>query len=249
MYADTEGIMLKQIKATGGRRMLVLFSRQYGKISAGTSLNEKGKSKSALSLRPFTYGRYEINKSGDNYHINKGQVLSSHYGIGEALEKYMCASYVMEVTEKVLQEDCPAPEIFADLVDFLNMMESRNKKHETLVIAYLFKLLKHLGCAPSLNSCILCGSKDDLCCLNVSEGGLCCGVCKGRFLSNERLIYPMEFAIVNVLGYIMDNPLQVLKGLALDDVTTRELLALLKDYLVCHLDIGGLKSEEFIKTL
>jgi DNA repair protein RecO (recombination protein O) len=249
MYAETEGIMLKQIKIAGGRRMLVLFTKRYGKISAGTSLNEKGKSRSALSLRPFTHGSYGINKTGENYHVNKGQVLSSHYGIGEALEKYMCASYALEVTEKFLQEDCPAPGIFTDLVDFLNMIEKRNKKHETLVIAYLFRLLKHSGCAPVLDSCILCGSKEGLYCLNVSEGGLCCDVCRDRFLSNERLIYPMEFAIVKVLGYIMKNPLQVLEGLAIDDATTRKLLALLKDYLACHLDIGGLKSEEFIENL
>ena len=54
MYTETEGFVLRQIKAAGGRRMIVVFSKKYGKISCGTSINEKGKNRSALALRPFT---------------------------------------------------------------------------------------------------------------------------------------------------------------------------------------------------
>ncbi|MDD2217931.1 MAG: recombination protein O N-terminal domain-containing protein, partial [Eubacteriales bacterium] len=54
---------MKQTKATNGRRMIVLFSKKYGKISAGTGITEKGKGKSALAMRPFTFGRYELYKS------------------------------------------------------------------------------------------------------------------------------------------------------------------------------------------
>lgn len=62
MYAETEGIVLKQIKIPGGRRMLVIFTKRYGKISAGTYISEKGKNRAALALRPFTYGRYQIKR-------------------------------------------------------------------------------------------------------------------------------------------------------------------------------------------
>lgn len=249
MYTETEGIILKQIRISGGRRMLVLFSKRYGKISAGTSIGERGRNQAALSLRPFTHGRYEINRSGENYHINGGQVLSSHYAIGEDVEKYLFASYAMEVTEKLLQEDCPAPEIFVLFADFLSLIEERSKKHETLVIAYLLKLLKHGGCAPQLSACILCGEKTDLDYFHIPEGGLLCSRCHHSGGANERLIYPMEFAIVKVLRYILENPLQRLEGLALDEGTSRRLMEFLRDYLACHLDISGLKSEEFTRVL
>ena len=58
MKFETEGIVLKQIKTVGGRRMIVLLSARYGKISAGSRINEGGRNKSALAMRPFTYGRY-----------------------------------------------------------------------------------------------------------------------------------------------------------------------------------------------
>ena len=88
MLTDTEGIVLRQIKTSYNRRMILLFSRRYGKISAGTSIGEKGRSKSALALRPFTYGRYELFKGRDSYNINSADVIKSFYGIGEDIDKY-----------------------------------------------------------------------------------------------------------------------------------------------------------------
>ena len=53
MITDTEAIVLRQVKTVGGRRMILLFSKKFGKISVGTNATEGGKSKSALAIRPF----------------------------------------------------------------------------------------------------------------------------------------------------------------------------------------------------
>ena len=76
MKFETEGIVLKQIKTVGGRRMIVLLSARYGKISAGSRINEGGRNKSALAMRPFTYGRYQIFKSRDIYNIDSAETIS-----------------------------------------------------------------------------------------------------------------------------------------------------------------------------
>ena len=78
MVTDTEGIVLRQVKAAGGRRMISLFSKKFGKISVGTGMTEGGRSKTALAVRPFSYGRYELFKSRDNYNLNSGHVIKSY---------------------------------------------------------------------------------------------------------------------------------------------------------------------------
>ena len=108
MITDTEGIVLKQVKTAYGRRMILLFSQKYGKISVGTSINEKGRNKSALALRPFTYGKYDLFKNRDSFNLNNASVLKSYYKIGEDVDKYMNSSYILEFTEKVLQEGQPS---------------------------------------------------------------------------------------------------------------------------------------------
>lgn len=246
MQTETEGIILKQTKIARGRRMLVIFTKKFGKISAGTSLNEKGKNKSALALRPFVYGKYDIYKSGQNYHINSGEVLSSHYGLGEDIDKYTSASYVLEFTEKILPEEASALPLFLMLADFLDMMERRTKKYGILVVAYQIKALKYSGCGPELEKCVLCGEKEDISSFSITDGGVICEKCKLVSPSSERLLYDMEFDILNILKYLMENPLTSFERLALNDDILKTLSIILKEYSSYHLDIDGLKSEELM---
>ena len=157
MVTDTEAIVLRQTRTLGGRRMILLFSRKFGKISVGTNLNEGGKYKSALAVRPFTNGRYELFKGRDSYNLNNAQVLRSFYKIGEDLDKYMAASYVLELTEKILPEEMAQPRLYNLLLDFMEELELRAQKHETLVMAYIIKALDFLGSMPQMKMCVCCG--------------------------------------------------------------------------------------------
>ena len=246
MITETEGIILKQVKTVSGRKMIVLLSKRFGKISAGTSIDEKKKNRSAVSLRPFTYGKYEVHRTGENYHLNAGETIASHYGLGEDIEKYMAASYVMELTDKLIPEDQPCPDVFQLLNNFLDAIERRGKKYETLVLAFLMKALTLSGNAPKLDACVSCGSRDGLGSVHIGEGGVLCSQCRKSFEANERLIYDVEFGIVNALRYLAENPLNRLEKLALDENTLRILWKLMKSYLAYHLDITDLKSEELM---
>jgi DNA repair protein RecO len=137
--------------------MILLFSQKYGKISVGTSINEKGRNKSALALRPFTYGKYDLFKNRDSFNLNNASVLKSYYKIGEDVDKYMNSSYILEFTEKVLQEGQPSQGMFNLIIDYLDVIENRQKSHETVVLGYQVKTLKIMGVLPELNYCIDCG--------------------------------------------------------------------------------------------
>ena len=95
MYTDTEAVVLRQTKTLNGRRMITIFSQKYGKIGAGTSISEKGKNKSALALRPFCYGRYELFKGRETFNIQGAEVIESFYSLGEDVDKYFAASYAL----------------------------------------------------------------------------------------------------------------------------------------------------------
>jgi DNA repair protein RecO (recombination protein O) len=248
MYTDTEGIIFRQVKTVNGRRMVLLFSKKYGKISAGTSISEKGKSKSSLAMRPFTYGRYELYKNRDSYHINGTEVIKSYYRIGEDVEKFMYCSYVLEFTEKILQEEAPAPVIFDMILDFFNIMEKRSKKYSSLILAYQIKVLQEAGSMPQINQCVQCGEKGEPVLFSVKEGGILCKSCCLNFHRNENdtLIYAVNFGIVSILRYILGNPLKSFENLALDDDIQKKLHTIIKSYIAYHMDIGDLKSESFL---
>lgn len=252
MVTDTEGIILRQIKTAYSRRMVLLFSKKYGKISAGTSISEKGRNKSALAMRPFTYGRYELFKNRNTYNINGAEVLKSYYKIGEDVDKYMNSSYILEFTEKLLAEEQPSQGMFHLILDFFSVMEKRQKSHGTLVLGYEVKALKIMGVMPVLDRCTNCNEKISSehppMYISIKEGGLICGKCGGsiEISDNDTLIYPVNFGIVDILKYFADNSLKNLEHLALEEAVQKTLQAMIKRYAAYYLDIGDLKSESFL---
>jgi len=248
MYIDTEGVILKQVKMVNGRKMVLLFSNKYGKISAGTSISEKGRSKSDLAMHPFTHGKYELYKNRDSFNINGAEVIKSYYKIGEDVDKYMACSYVLEFTEKLALENLRAPELFRLLIDFLDIMEKRQKKYSTIVLAYQVKALQIMGTMPELEQCVECGCKEIFKSFSIKGGGVICEKCRKIMdpEGNEKLIYDLNFDIVDVLKYFSKNPLKSLENLALDDGLTLMLQTVLKKYVAHHLDIKNLKSEGFL---
>ena len=243
MYTDTEAIILRQIKTVSGRRMIVLFSEKYGKISAGTSVSEKGKGKSALALRPFTLGRYELYKNKDSYSINAAETLESFFSLGEDVDKYMAASYVLELTDNMLPEDQPSPGMFSLLREFLQMLEKRKNAYDTLVIAFMLRALAVYGSAPVLDRCSRCGKKNELKTFSVEDGGLVCADCQGAADEFSPLIFGISNDIINAMLYMETHPLRSLENLALPDGTENMLRRILRRYYSYHLGIDNLKSE------
>lgn len=248
MYTETEGIILRQTKTVRGRRMVLLFSKKFGKISVGTNINEKGRSKSALAMRPFTLGRYEIYKKGDFFSINGAETVQSFYSIGEDVDKYMYASYALELLEKVTVEGQVMVGLFQLTADFLVEIEKRKKKLEILILAYETKVLQALGYLPQLRECASCGSKDTPKAFSVKAGGILCGNCcaQDEFNPMDTLIYPIDFGIVSVIIYFLSHPLKKLENLALDEEKAKKIREILKGYRTYYLDIETLKSEDCI---
>lgn len=248
MLTDTEAIVLRQVKTSYGRKMILLFSKKYGKISAGTGIGDKGRSKSSLVLKPFTHGRYEMYKNRESYNINSAEVIKSYYKIGEDVDKYMNGAYVLEFTEKALAEEVPAPAVFRLLTEFFDMLETRDKAIGTLVLAYQVKLFRYLGIMPELERCTVCGEKNKAAAFSIKDGGIICENCLKNIQNSDMdsLIYDDGFGIVNILRYFTVNPLKSIENLALKEDTGRLLQKLVRDYAAHYLDISELKSEKLV---
>lgn len=245
MVTDTEGLVLRQIKAANGRRMIVILTKRYGKISAGTSISEGGKNKTALALRPFTYGRYELFKGRETFSINGAETLQSFYAIGENVEKYMAASYALELTDRVTEEDQPQPGLLSVLKDFLELLDERKSAFGTLLIAFQSKVLQIAGCAPQLDRCMRCGKEEDLAALSIADGGLICADCLAGS-PPDPLVYELNEDQLAALRFITARPINALKGIGLNADAEKKLRRLFQAYIAYHLGIEDLKSESLV---
>lgn len=246
MYTDVEGFIIRQTKTLNGRRMIMLFSDKYGKISAGSSINEKGKSKSALAMRPFTYGYFHMFQSKENFNIKSADTIKSYYRISEDVDKFVNASYILELTEKILPDHVPAKKMLSLLISFFDLLETRKKSFETLSIAYIVKALQIGGVFPQLKKCINCGEPGKAVFFDIEEAGFICEKCRDLkdMQRDRKLLYKVNFDIVNILNFFMENPLERVKKLELDPEVLNGLKEILRGYMAYHMDIGKIKSEE-----
>lgn len=250
MIINTEGIVLRQRKIAGNRRMIVIFTRQYGKISAGTSINEKSRNKAALALRPFTFAEYELFKGRDSYSINSASARKSYFSIGEDLDRFMVASSFIEYLDKVTEEDEPAPGLYDLAIEFLESVSKVDGSANTLLYAFIIRSLRLLGVSPELSCCVSCGKpvsefyirevsgRKAYGQFSVTDGGIICDECADiEKRSGDALIYRPSFDIIDVFRYFQTKPLRTFEKVTLKGDAEGLVKRLLADYTGRYLDI------------
>ena len=245
MIITAEGIVLRQRKIANNRRMIVLFTKQYGKLSAGTSVNEKSRSRAALALRPFTYAEYDIFKGREAYSVNSAQVKRSFYSIGEDIDRFMNASAFIEYLDKVLEEGVPAPKLFELSLEFLRSVSECRSGTDTLLYAFMVKTFRMLGVAPELNCCVNCGKPRDeqRTAFSVTSGGVICDDCaKTEKTEDHALIYRPDFNIIDVFKYFQYKPLSTFEKVNLKGDVEGMMRKILSEYTNRYLDADVLSS-------
>lgn len=248
MIINTEGIVLKQRKIASNRRLIVLFSREYGKITAGTNITEKGRGKNALALRPYTFSEYDIFKTRDSYNINAASVKQSFYSIGEDIDRFMAASTLIEYVDSVLEEGQKANKLFDMTLECLECIADASKGYNSIVYAFIVKSLRIFGVMPELNRCVNCSDsiEGDLF-FSITSGGIICRNCtKNEKKEGVSLIYKPSFDIVEVLNYYMKMPLNHFKKVSLKPEIEEELREIISEYIKHYLGSDVLeKNIEF----
>lgn len=243
MIIETEGLIIKQNAILNNKRMLVVFTKSFGKISASTSGMINTKTKSSLAYKPFTYSKYMLYKGRNYFSINSAETIKSFFKIAENIEKYEMACSALELLDKVIFENQQCVEIFNLFIEFLNEVEQREKEFLTLFLAFEIKLLKYLGQMPQIRTCIKCNTIDDLKFISIIDGGVLCVNCS-KNLANQRLIYEINSVIIKMIDFILKNPLSALEKVKIDKDIINLLDDMLKSYFSYHLDVFKLNSEK-----
>lgn len=247
MIVESEGIVLKQRKIANNRRMIVIFTKKYGKINAGTNINEKRRGKSALAISPFAYSKFELYKRGSYYNINGGEVKESYYSIGEKLDRFISASEMLSFVEDIVQDEQPSPKIFDLSIEFLDIISKADSNFDTLLIAFYIKCLGYLGIMPERKHCVNCGeeikSPDYI--FSVEAGGGVCKKCNQNMINegSRELIFTPNFDIIGTIDYFANNPMSKFVRISLKKQFTQELKQILNSYIQYYLDVEILKED------
>jgi DNA repair protein RecO (recombination protein O) len=154
-----ESIVLKHHDYGEADRLVTLFTRQRGKITAIAKGIRKVRSQKGGHLEPFTLTSLLLATGRTWYLVSQAEAQDIYPNLTKDLEILGYASYLVELVDKFTYEEEENPPIFNLLRNSLSRLDTG--EHPASMVARYFeiRLLDLLGFRPELKSCVVTSNK------------------------------------------------------------------------------------------
>lgn len=223
----TPAIVIKRARLKEADRVITLFTRELGKVSALARGVRKSSSKLAGHLELLNYTDITLARGKGFPTIIGSQTLNPYLCLRSSLERTSYALYYTELVNHFTPEEQPNTGVFDLLVETLeNACTAENM--ELLSRCFEINLLGALGFQPQLRTCLDCGAtlKAEVNYFSNSLGGLLCPNC-----AVKAAVFPVSVNGQKVLRFLADHGLTQSARLKLDSGLNKELKQILSNYL------------------
>ncbi len=243
MLEKIDGFIIKTIDYSETHKIVTIFSKKIGKFTAIARGAKKPKSRMAALTQPFIYGQFFVYLQQGLSTIQQGEIIQSYRNIREDIVKTAYASYVSELTDKLLDDRRPDYYLFDQFRLTFDWISDHNE-YEIPVLMYELKLFKKGGFAPVVDACVQCGKKNSPYAFSIREGGLLCTQCKA--FDPEAVM--LSDVLVRLLYIFSTVGLERVNSISLKAENRTMLRRLLDAY---YDEYGGykLKSKKFLQQI
>ncbi len=200
----TKSIILQGRNYGEADKIMIAFTKDYGRIDFLARGVRKMKSKNRALVQPFTYSELEFIEGKNLDILTQGVLIESFSHIRTDFDKIIECSYMAEYLIQVLQPHDPYEQLCYQFLWTLNYIDKKRPKNKIAMLAFLIKSFDVLGYAPLMDICLECGrsiEKHESFQYLVSEGSVACNQCssgKGFFMNQEmvqlyRFLQTMDF--------------------------------------------------------
>ena len=230
----TDSIILRGRDYGEADRILILYTKEVGKMPVIAKSVRKSSSKLKASTQLFSYSKLNINKSKRSTMgvVTQGETINSLMKLREDLTKIACASYIGEMVDLTMPDYRPNNDIFILTLTVLSLLQEVDDPY-ILLRFFDLRLLAVLGYRPILDSCAVCGASNKAggFILSPYRGGIVCKSCGQR----EGGI-PVNGAVIAIMERLLTWDLRQLLNLRLDEELRKNLDRALYRYMDYHLE-------------
>lgn len=243
MLRQLEGIILKTRDYGETHKIITIYTKEIGKITAIARGANKPKSKLSAVSQVFIQGEFLIYVTKGLSTIQQGQTLSSFRHIREDIVKTAYAAYLIELTDKLIEEKRPDPFIYDQLSKTLAWID---EKEEFMIPLMMFelKLFAKGGFAPIVDRCVRCGRTEGFQSFSIQEGGVLCEQC---YPIDDRAIQ-LSTSILKLLSIFLHVGLERIGDISVKQSNEQLLRKIFDEY---YDQYGGfaLKSRNFLSQI
>ena len=247
MLYKTEGIVLKNMEYEEADKIVTIYTKDYGKITAIAKGVRKTKSKFGSSLEILTHSIFLIYKGRNIDIVSQTEILESFFSTSKEVIKFAFAANCVEVVNKLTEEREINIGLFNLLKEVLHYLRESNDP-KLLTLSFKWQTMSILGYRPSLNYCCRCNkSVEDQkeMYFNVKEGGLVCNNC---IVKDKEGCVKVSLYFNKLVRKILITPSSTISNATIPDNKMKELEKITNIYIGYHSE-KSFKTDEFLKSL
>ncbi len=209
-----EAVILRSMRYGEADRILHLYTRHHGRISAIAKGVRRARSRFGARLEPFFHVRAVLHEGrSDLLTVTGVDTISTHAGLREHAATLDAAARACDAVGRLFETDESHSEVFTLLINELALLSS-DPSHARSAngLAFRLKLLLAAGIVPQLGSCVSCGEAEHLRGFSAAAGGVVCSSCEAAsFPLDEESYQFLVAALGQPLARAPDAPERALR--------------------------------------
>ena len=239
MIEEISGIILNEIDYGDASKILTLLSKEHGLISVISKGCKNIKSPLRSVSAKMTYGVFQIYYKENKLSIlSDVDIINDFKNIKKDIYKLSASTYLMDLAMQVCKEN--SKDVYETLINSIIKIEEGFMTQPLVNIVEL-KFLQNLGVLPILDSCAICGDKENIITISGNTGGYVCKNCR----TNELLVSDKTIKLIRMFYYVDISKIDHLK---IDDSIIEEIDRFLSEYYSKYTGLY-LKSKEFLRRI
>ena len=210
-YRD-EAVVLRSYKFGEADRVVVLLTKEHGKVRAVARGVRKTKSSIGARVEPLSHVDVSFRKGKDLDTIDQVKLIHAHSRMREDFDKLRQGLAMVEAIDKVTPDRDPVPHLY-ELTS--RALHALNENTSPLMLAAFFlRLLSIEGQHPQLDVCVGCGETAELVSFDFLEGGAHCASCRSGLSISKPALDVMRM----ILGGRMNEALAMEESSTIHEV-------------------------------
>lgn len=242
------GIVLHRINLGEADRIVTLFTREHGKLSAVAKGARRARSQFAGVTELYMVARFLLATGKNLEVVTQCEITRSFSGLRDDLDLLARATYFCELLDRLTPEryEVTAPELFDLTVAGLELLAQAKDAPDVAVHTYELHLLAALGYEPTLDQCVRCGLPLERFPIGFSpsQGGALCPA--DRYRADDAV--PLSRDALHLLQTLVRADNAALLALRPDRKTAAEVAKALRWYIRFRTE-RDLKSADFLDQI
>ncbi len=238
-----EAVVLRSRDMGGGDKLLILFSREQGKMKVVAHGAAKPSSRKRGSVQLFSHTNFLIHRGRELDTVSQCEGVEMFSFIMGDLKKIGYASHLSELIDALAPEGEPNEPLFSLFLETMRLMETADA--EILARSFEINAAGFLGYRPVLELCAQCQGRltGDIF-FSPAQGGVVCETCG----TPDPDAMPCSRGVVETLKVFLSWPPSRLRQLKVGEAARKQIKRLLYEYLKYYLE-QDLKSAAFLNRL